>query len=115
MVNDAWIGIGMILVSNIIAGFSQILLKQSAKKEYTIWWKSYINPKVITGYALLLGTTVFGVLALRFIPLSVSAAFAASGQIIVPALSAIFLKEKISKRKRTGMAIIVIGIVVFSI
>ena len=115
MGNNTWIGIGMILVSNVIAGFSQILLKKATKIEYTVWWKAYINPKVISGYMMLLGTTVFGVLALRFIPLSVSAAFAASGQIIVPGLSAIFLKEKLTKKKVMGMAIIVVGIVIFSI
>lgn len=114
MGNSMLIGIGLILASNVIAGFSQILLKKATYKEYDKWWKSYLNPYVMSGYALLFGTTFFGVLALRFIPLSVSAAFAASGQIIVPVLSRIFLKEKISPKRILGMTIIVVGIIIFS-
>ena len=114
--NEKWlIGICLILCSNVVAAFSQILLKTAAKKKYDNWLRSYLNPYVIIGYGLLFGTTILGVLALRFIPLVLSAAFAASGQIIVPVLSYLILHEKISKKRMLGMAIIVVGIVVFSL
>jgi len=115
MENSTLIGVGLILLSNVIAGFSQILLKKAALVNYDVWWKNYLNWKVIIGYGLLFGTTIFGVLALRFIPLSLSAAFAASGQIIVPVLCKLFLNEKISEKKIKGMAIIVVGIIIFSL
>lgn len=113
--NNTLIGIGLILCSNIVAGISQILLKTAAKKDYDVWWRSYLNPYVIVGYGLLFGTTILGVLALRYIPLTLSAAFAASGQIIVPILSCFILHEKISKKRMCGMVIIVLGIIVFSL
>ncbi len=109
------IGVSLILCSNVVAGISQILLKKSAGRTYSSWLRSYLNPYVITSYGLLFGTTILGVLALRYIPLVLSAAFAASGQIIVPLLSYIFLKEKICKKRLIGMAIIVIGIFIFSL
>ena len=115
MNDKIWIGVALILCSNIVAGISQILLKMAANKSYDVWWRSYVNPYVITGYGLLFGTTILGVLALRFMPLVLSAAFAASGQIIVPVLSYLVLHEKISKRRMLGMAIIVVGIIIFSL
>ena len=113
--NKTLIGIALILCSNVVAGISQILLKTAAKKNYSPWWRQYLNPYVICGYGLLFATTILGVLALRFIPLTLSAAFAASGQIIVPVLSYFVLHEKISRRRFLGMSIIVLGIIVFSL
>lgn len=115
MNENTLIGIALILCSNLVAGISQILLKKSAEKTYKVWWRSYVNPYVIIGYGLLFGTTILGVLALRFIPLTLSAALAASGQVIVPVLSYFVLHEKISKKRWIGMALIVIGIIVFSL
>lgn len=115
MASKTLIGIGLILCSNIVAAISQLLLKKSAGKTYSSWLRSYLNPYVITSYGLLFGTTLLGVLALRFIPLVLSAAFAASGQIIVPVLSYFVLHEKISKKRLIGMITIVIGIVIFAL
>lgn len=109
------IGISLVLCSNIVAAVSQLLLKKAAGKTYSVWWRSYINPYVITAYAMLFATTILGVFALRYIPLTLSAAFAASGQIFVPVLSFLVLHEKISKKKCLGMLLIVVGIVVFSL
>lgn len=109
------VGICLVLTSNMVAAGSQILLKKAAKKTYLVWWRSYINAFVISAYSLLVLTTVFSVVALRFIPLSLSAAFAASGQIFVPVLSRVFLGEEISKRRLMGMLTIVLGIIIFSL
>ena len=109
------IGIGLVLCSNAVAAISQILLKKAAKRTYLVWWRAYVNVFVIAAYSMFVMTTVFSVIALKFIPLSLSAAFAASGQIFVPVLSWLFLKEKISSRRRFGMLIIVLGIIIFSL
>lgn len=109
------LGIGIILLSNLVAAVSQLLLKQAAKKTWPNWWRSYLNVRVILAYVLFFSTTLFSVYALRFIPLSLSAALGASGQIFVPILSRLVLHEEISKRRALGMAIIVAGIVVFSL
>lgn len=116
MENKQWIvGAGLVFISHIIAACSQMLLKKAAGKKYSAWWRSYLNPYVITAYSLFVITTILSVLAMRFIPLSVSAALGASGQIIVPVMSYFFLHEKISKKRLTGMLLIVVGIIIFSI
>lgn len=115
MTNHIIIGSILVLGANLIAAVSQLLLKLAAKKDYPVWWRSYLNPLVITAYGMFFGTTILNVFALRHIPLTLSAALGASGQIFVPAVSALFLKERISRKRLLGMAIIVIGIIVFSV
>ena len=108
------LGIGIVLLSNLVAAVSQLLLKQAAKKAWQTWWRNYLNVRVILAYVLFFSTTLFSVYAMRFIPLSLSAALGASGQIFVPLLSRLVLHEEISKRRALGMVIIVVGIVAFS-
>jgi drug/metabolite transporter (DMT)-like permease len=115
MENKMLLGVGIILLSNLVAAVSQLLLKQAAKKTWPNWWRSFLNVRIILAYGLFFATTLFSVYALRFIPLSLSAALGASGQIFVPLLSRLVLHEKISKQRALGMLIIVAGIVVFSL
>lgn len=115
MTHEVMIGSCFVLGANLVAAVSQLLLKLAARKNYPVWWRSYINPLVITAYGMFFGTTIMNVFALRYIPLTLSAALGASGQIFVPAVSALFLKEHISKRRLLGMFIIVAGIVLFSL
>lgn len=115
MENKVLLGVSLVLCSNLVAAVSQILLKKAAGKAYGVWWRAYLNPLVMTAYALFFGTTVFSVFALRCISLSLCAALGASGQIFVPLLSALFLKEKLDRQKLQGMALIVLGIIIFSL
>ena len=109
------VGVGLVLCSNLVAAISQILLKKAAKRSYSVWWRSYINPFVIIAYSLFILTTIFSVFALRFIPLSLSTVLSVSGQIFVSALSWVCLGEKISRRRCQGMLIIILGIIIFSL
>lgn len=115
MKNDVFIGSTLVLASSMIAAFSQVLLKKAAGKKYSSRLRSYLNPLVIFAYMLFFATTLFSVTALRFIPLTLSAALAASAQIFVPVMSRFFLRENISRRKWVGMTVIVLGMVIFSI
>lgn len=108
-------GVGMILLSTFIAAISQVMLKLSARKDYSVRWREYINPLVISAYSLFVVTTILSVFAHRYIPMTLCAALAVSGQIFVPCMSYLFLKEKISRRRLMGMSIIVVGILIFSI
>lgn len=114
MDNKTLAGVLMLLGSVFIAAFSQILLKCSARRQYTGQIAEYLNPLVMIGYILLMGTTFINVLALRWVPLSLASALDASGQIFVPLLSFFILNEKISRKKILGMIVIVIGILFFS-
>ena len=78
-----------LVASVIVASFSQVLLKKSAAKKYDNVIKEYLNPYVIIGYMMMVGTTVLTI------------------------LSFFFFKEPITKRKVFGNALILLGIIVF--
>lgn len=103
----------IILVSVFAASVSQIFLKKAAGVQGADGLREYLNPLVAGGYTLLFCTTLLNVLALRWIPLSLASALEASGQIFVPLLSCLVLKEAINQQKLIGMLIIGVGILIF--
>lgn len=106
----------LIMVSgSLIASVSQILLKKSAQKEYPNKLREYLNPLVIIAYAMFFGTTFISMYALKVVPLSMGPILESSGYIFVAILSFVFLREKMTKRQIVGMALIVVGIVVYSL
>ena len=58
------------LVGVFVSSIGQVLLKKSANKEYDSTLAEYLNPLVIFGYALFVGSTLLSVYAYRGIPLS---------------------------------------------
>lgn len=99
----------------LISSFSQIMLKKSSQKTYSSKIKEYLNPLVIIAYGLFFGCTLMSLYALKVVPLSMSPILEASGYIFVAVLSYIFFKEKLTKRQLLGMALIIIGIVVYTL
>lgn len=97
-----------------ISSVSQILLKKSAQVEYGSKIKEYLNPRVIFAYIIFFGATLCSVLAYTKIPLSFGPILESAGYIFVAILSRMFLKEKITKKKMIGLAVIIIGIIVYS-
>lgn len=105
----------IMVFGSLIASISQIMLKKSAQKQYPNKLKEYLNPLVIIAYVLFFGTTLISMYALKVVPLSMSPILEASGYIFVAILSFILLKEKMTKKQLLGMALILIGIVVYSL
>lgn len=98
-----------------ISSVSQIVLKKSAQKEYTNKIREYLNVRVIFAYMIFFGATLCSILAFKSIPLSLGPILESAGYIFVAVLSWLFLKEKITKKKMLGLALIVIGIIVYAI
>ena len=106
----------LIAISSVlIADVSQIILKKAAMKPYDAWYKAYLNFPVIFAYFLFVVSTVCSVIALRRLPLSLSPMWQSMGHIFVVVLSYFFLHEKITKGKIKGIAIIILGIIIFSL
>ncbi len=103
----------IILIAEIIASSSQMLLKKSATKEYPSVIREYLNPLVIGGYGLLVLSmiiTIFCYGGLGYMGVVVMEPF---NYIIVMVMARIIFKEKITPRKMIGVAFIVSGIAVF--
>lgn len=104
---------GLIVVTAFFSALSQILLNISAKKERRSRIFEYLNPYVITSYAILFAVLALNIYALRFVELKFAHAVAASTYAFVLVLSRIILKEKLTPKKILGNLIIIIGIIVF--
>lgn len=104
----------IMVASVLISSVSQIMLKKSAQKTYQSKLREYLNPLVIVAYGLFFGCTLITVYALKVVPLSMSPILEASGYVFVATLSAVFLKEKMTKRQIMGMSVIILGVVIYT-
>ena len=111
--NELQIYICILIVSVFVASLSQILLKISANKTYRDRLHEYLNPYVIIGYMMMVGTTVLTILAYRGIEYKNGPVIESLGYILIMILSFFFFKEPITKRKVFGNALILLGIIVF--
>ena len=104
-----------LFASVIVASFSQILLKKSAMKHYDSHIKEYLNPYVITGYGMMVISTILTIIAYSRIEYKNGPIVESLGYILIMILSYCFFKEKITVRKVIGNVLILIGIIVFYI
>ena len=105
----------ILLTGTFVSAIAQIILKKSAGKEYESKIKEYLNFPVITAYAIFFGATFCTIIAYKEIPLSLGPILGASEYVFVAVLSKLILKEEISKKKVLGLAVIIIGIIVYAI
>lgn len=96
-----------------VASCSQILLKKGSLKGYQGFWHQYLNPHVLGGYGLLALSTLMAILAYRGMDYKNGPVIEALGYLFVMVLSALFLQEKITRKKLLGNILIVVGILVF--
>lgn len=103
----------LLIGSVVVASFSQILLKKSALKTYESFWKEYVNPYVIVGYAMMVASTLLTVLAYRGVDYKEGPVVDSLGFLLVMLWSRFFFGEKITKKKLIGNMLILVGIVIF--
>ncbi len=99
------------LITPLISAVSQLILKKAADNPEYTGLRAYLNLPVIFAYGLFFGCMLLNVFALKTLDLTVASVLEASGYLYVMVLSHFFLKEKISRRKLLGNALIVAGIV----
>lgn len=109
------ISVCLLLLSVFISSVSQIILKKAADKIYESTLKEYMNPMVIGAYGLFFCSVILTMLALKHVPLSMSPILESTGYIFVSVMGYIFLKERFSRRKLMGFALILAGIVIFNL
>ena len=105
----------ILLLSGIISLVSQIILKKAAGKTYDSALKEYLNPMVIGAYGMFFCSVILTMLALKYVPLSMSPIIESTGYIFVSVMGYFFLKERFTRRKLAGFALILAGIVIFNL
>ena len=104
-------GVLIYLITPLLSAVSQLILKKAADNPKLSGIRAYLNLPVILAYGLFFGCMLLNVVALRTLDLTVASVLEASSYIYVMALSWLFLKEKITKRRLLGNLIIIVGIV----
>lgn len=107
--------VGVFLFSVFISSVSQVMLKKSAEKQYSNKIREYLNVPVILAYGIFFLSTLITMVAYRYVPLSLGAVLSSSGYIFVTILGAVFLKEKVTRRRMAGLALILLGILLFNV
>lgn len=105
----------LLLLGVFISAISQVMLKKAAMKHYASPIQEYLNPLVIVAYALFVGTTFLSILAYRVVPLSMGPILEATSYIYVTFFGVTIFKEKITPKKGIALALIVLGICVYSL
>lgn len=100
----------ILILSVVMASFAQILLKKSAARTYSSPIREYLNVCVICGYGLMFLSMFITIIAYRHLDFTNVPVVESLGYVIVMFLGYLFFKEKITKRKLLGMAVILGGI-----
>ncbi len=102
------------IISVLISSIAQVMLKAEANREHESRLKEYLNPMVITAYGIFFLSTFLTMYALKYVPLTYSPIIEPLSYIFVPVIGVLALKEKISRRRVLGIAVMFVGIVIFS-
>lgn len=102
------------IISVLISSIAQVMLKAEANREHESRLKEYLNPMVITAYGIFFLSTFLTMYALKYVPLTYSPIIEPLSYIFVPVIGVLVLKEKISRRRVLGIAVMLVGIAVFS-
>ena len=106
---------GLIAAASVFgASCAQMLLKRAAHRRYFPFWRQYLNIWVIGGYAILLGSLLVNIFCMRHgLLVKELSIIETLSLLFVPVLSWICFREPISRQKAFGIALVVLGAMVF--
>jgi uncharacterized membrane protein len=100
----------------VIASVGQLLIKRGAtRRRDGALLASFFDPFVMSGYVLMLASTVLSTIALKVLPLKTTVSLQPLGFILVVFLSVAFLHERMRRHHLWGMLLILAGIVIFNL
>ncbi|WP_058270222.1 DMT family transporter [Olsenella massiliensis] len=103
------------LLGVFVSGVSQVLLKKSAIRGHASRSREYLNPLVITAYALFVLATLLSTLAYKVIPLSMGPILDATGYLYVTGFGVTIFKERLDRRQALALCLIIGGIVIYAL
>ena len=105
--NENWPFLLLMFAGTFFTGISQVLLKQSAKKEHKSWIFEYLNWRVITAYGIAFTVLFLNTYAYTKVDMKYGA--------VVMVLSYLLLKEKFNKGQLIGNLIIISGVLIYTL
>jgi small multidrug resistance pump len=108
--------VAMFVGGVVIASIGQLLIKRGAtRRRHGALLASFFDPFVISGYVLMLASTVLSTIALKVLPLKTTVSLQPLGFLLVVFLSVAFLRERMRRHHLWGMLLILAGIVIFNL
>ena len=106
----------LVILSVFAAACAQMLLKQGARKNYVGFWRQYLNPWVIGGYAIMVCSLVLNIFCMsRGVQVKEVSVIESMSYLFVPCLAFLLFRECITWRKVGAIAIIITGVIIFFI
>lgn len=106
----------LVILSVIAAACAQMLLKQGTRQNYVGFWRQYLNPWVIGGYAIMACSLVLNIWCMsRGVQVKEVSTIESLSYLFVPCMAFILFRERITLRKAEAIAIIISGVILFFI
>jgi drug/metabolite transporter (DMT)-like permease len=106
----------LVVFSVLSAAGAQMLLKQGARKDYSSFWRQYLNIWVIGGYGIMGMSLLLNIFCMSHgVQVKEVSIMEALSYLFVPCLSFLFFKETITWRKAVAIGVIMTGVIVFFI
>ena len=106
----------LVIFSVFAAAVAQMLLKQGARRNYVGFWRQYLNPWVIGGYAIMFGSMVLNIFCMSHgVLVKEVSTIESLSYLFVPCLAFLLFKEKITWCKAGAIVIIITGVIIFFI
>lgn len=102
------------LIGVFVSSISQVLLKKATFRQYKNCVAEYLNVRVIGAYVLFFLCTMMTVFSYKGLPLNMGPVLETTGYIYVTFFGVVIFKEKLTAKKVIALAMIVIGILIYS-
>ncbi len=106
--------ISLMILGTFFGAISQLLLKQSANIKHDNIIREYLNWRVITAYGIYFGVLLLNTYCFTRIEMKLGPVIDCFTYVFVLLLSHMILKEKSSKGKWLGNAVILLGILIYT-
>ncbi|MBP5157228.1 MAG: EamA family transporter [Treponema sp.] len=102
----------VIVLAVLLSAVAQLLMKKSAARPHKSIIFEYLNPIVLSGYVLFFCATVINLYALSHVKLAVASALTESLSFICAIITGrVFFRERLTRRKIIGSAVILVGVI----
>lgn len=105
----------LMFAGTFFSAISQILLKQSANKEYSHPILEYLNWRVILSYGIFAAVLLLNTYAYTRVDMKYGAVIDTCSYVFVMLLSWVILKEKMTKKKILGNLLIMTGVFIYTL
>lgn len=104
----------LVIFAVLAAAGAQILLKKGAMREYDTFWRQYVNPWVVGGYAVMGVSLLLNVYCMGHgVQAKEVSTIESLSYLFVPCFSYAFFRERISWHKAGAILLIMVGVFVF--